>query len=603
MEDTSTGTDAVDSESVIPPEKMVGRTFHRFRCTRVLGKGAMATVLLGEDIALKRPVALKLLVKDNKANPAHRVWLEQFIREARAAAQLMHPGIVQVYDAGIHDGYLFIAMEAMLGGSLEELVRRKGPLPVARAVELAKQAAEALAFAHQHGVLHRDIKPGNILLSDQGQCKLGDFGLAVREDPTDSFQLPRNFIGTPYYLAPEVLRHKASAKSDVYALGATLWYMLTGDHPYAVREIRDVLRVGKDIPLGDLRALCPGASIELADLLARSLLPSPRGRIATAEEFLKALNNLGQASELNALARAVQSSGAAGPRARAAVAAAPVRAAAVASRPARPARRRWLPICIAAAIVTVSLAAVAGLAVLGWRLLYEPPPEPAQIVPDIDQSDSYARVPRVDPAPVEQAPPAVEKPPVEPTTKRPAVEKPAAPTTKRPAAPATAPPAKRPTAPVAAPPAKVEPPSPAPAQPGKQAAAQAADGSFVLPANLANLHGANLKLKNVANRRAITNWDAAPQNWVSWTLAVKTPGTFEITADVATGGPVNVILFVAGNPVQASLPATGGQVKFQTVKLGEAKLYSAGTVSVEIRSVAAGWKQISLANVQFKKVK
>ena len=146
MDEPDTVSDSSESEQVLPPKALVGRRFHRFNCIRRLGKGAMATVLLGEDIALKRPTALKLLPREDKTNPNHRVWLEQFVREARAAAQLMHPGIIQVFDIGIHAGYFYIAMEAMLGGSLEALVKKEGPLPVGRAVEYARQAAEAMAL-------------------------------------------------------------------------------------------------------------------------------------------------------------------------------------------------------------------------------------------------------------------------------------------------------------------------------------------------------------------------------------------------------------------------------------------------------------------------
>ena len=409
MEDTKSNSDSSGSNEIVSPEAMVGRVFHRFKCKRVLGKGAMATVLLGEDIALKRPAAIKLLPRENKANPHHHVWLEQFIREAQAAAQLMHPGIVQVYDVGLHGGYFYIAMEAMLGGNLEQLVKTKGPVAPDDAISCIKEVAEALAFAHRRGTLHRDIKPANILLNEVGQCKLGDFGLAVRSDPNDSFKLPPNFVGTPYFLAPEALGKQATTRSDIYSLGATMWYLLTGEYPYRVRQIRDVLRVGREIPLGDLHAHCPQATVDLTALLAKALAPDPKDRFADADELLNALDRLGRQSELGALAQAVHGASAVphsrpATRTAAQTKASPSRGgsnipmAMPAGRrhaPTRPASRRPAQgnqlqyLAVFAMIGLLAIAGIAGLVGLVWKSYSGDKTPPAHVgpVPETDTSE------------------------------------------------------------------------------------------------------------------------------------------------------------------------------------------------------------------------
>jgi len=610
MEDSESSRDSSDSENVVSPKAMVGQMFHRFRCIRILGQGAMATVLLGEDIALKRPVAIKLLPKDNKSNPGHRVWLDQFVREARAAAQLMHTGIVQVYEIGLHRGYFYIAMEAMLGGSLEDLVKKKGPLPAGQAVAYAMQAAEALAYAHRRGVLHRDIKHANILLNDAGQCKLGDFGLAILDDPGDTFELPRNFIGTPHFLAPEMLRHKSSAQSDVYALGATLWFLLTGKYPFAIKEIGDVLRVGKEIPLGDLRELCPHASAELKSLLERALAPKPEARFADAAKMLQALGEVVQPTALSALAKAVWSTGRDAGK---------TQAPAPADQTSEPTRARWgLWLAVAITAVSVIGVAAAGLIALRpWQYLAAPEAPvgakkttkgpkkaaspPAKAAPKKESTTPVVGItakppaqPRPEPAkPVEQPRPEPVKPPVQP---RPEPAKP--PVQPRPE------PAKPPAQPRPEPAKPVEQPLPEPPKPvDKGAVRQARDGSITLNADQAMLHG-KLKLETKANRRNIGYWIRPnPEDYVSWKVLLDQPGTFEITGEVALIADTSVIMFLGGHPVPTRVRATGGYDKFQKVPLGKVTLYQPGPVAVEIRAVASGWSPLNIVSITLKKVK
>jgi len=577
MEQPRPSTESADTNGAVAPEAMVGRTYYRYKCLRVLGKGAMATVLLGEDIALKRPVAIKLLAHENKANPSHRVWLDQFVREARAAARLTHPGIVQVYDIGIHEGYLYIAMEAMLGGSLEQLVRGAGPLPCEQAVAQVRQAAEALAFAHQRGVLHRDVKPANLLLSDDGQCKLGDFGLAICDDPKDTFKLPDNFLGTPYFLAPEVLLNLGGPAADVYALGATLWFLLTGRYPYPVKKLRDVLKVGRQIPLGDLRALCPAAGDDLAALLAKSLARKPEDRYSDAGEMLAALEGLGEQGELTALAIAVRgrNAGKARPQAFAAEAedavpmARPAEAApASRARPEGPAQGKDVTqIVVGVVLIACALAAVAGMAVLAWQLMAKP--EPVSYVdrgPDPDSPEP----PRAG-SEVAAFPPAL--PPPAPDTQAANTQATTAP----------------------------EAPTPAPRQTQPRLVTQGNNGRIQLPAAKAGLDGGGVTLETKPKPPHVVWTDANSR--VLWEVHVKKPGDYEVTANVAAASPVRLVLTMAGESIEAEVPATGSVRKFTSVPLGRITIPRKGPVGVKVIAAKTGFAPIRIAAVAFKKIK
>lgn len=264
----------------------------RFKLIKLLGEGAMASVLLAEDTALRRQVALKVLpVADT---PEQRVFLKQFVKEAQSAAQLVHHAIVQVFQVGIKQDHAYIAMELIDGPDLRRVVRDEGPLPVDRACGLIAEAAEGLAYAHELGVLHRDIKPANLVRTARGRCKICDFGVAQMADPTDpsgggGFKLPYNVVGTPYYLSPEAARGQASPASDVWGLSATLWHMLAGQPPYAVRSLAEARGVGTVVPLGDLASLRPDLPGSLADVLTRALDPTPANRLDDADALAKAI--------------------------------------------------------------------------------------------------------------------------------------------------------------------------------------------------------------------------------------------------------------------------------------------------------------------------
>jgi serine/threonine-protein kinase len=249
----------------------------KFRLLALLGEGGMGKVVRAEDTSLKRQVALKCLKKSAASTKSYKP--EQFIREARAAAALEHPHIVQIYETGEAAGYYYIAMELVEGGTLGALVKACGPLDLARGCQLAAEAADAIAFASQHGITHRDIKPGNLMLSRAGRCKVTDFGLAHINDPSDGFAMPKGAVGTPAYIAPEVLNgFPATAKSDVYSLACTTFFLLTGKTPFYSKDKAALLRMHLDMPPPDITTLRPDLPESLAKVLVRALSKNPDDR-------------------------------------------------------------------------------------------------------------------------------------------------------------------------------------------------------------------------------------------------------------------------------------------------------------------------------------
>lgn len=194
---------------------------------RMLGQGAQGIVYLATDVLLQRQVALKVLCPIGHSGSDSRQ-----LREARLIANLDHPNVVRVYHVGHNDQAFYMATEFVDGGNLKDLVRRQGPLRPERVLQLAAEAADALAHAHQIGVIHRDIKPQNFLIASNGSLKLCDFGLAFQVYLSDSSRKVRP-VGTPQFMAPEIWGgHPASRASDLYSLGACIFFMLTGSAPY-----------------------------------------------------------------------------------------------------------------------------------------------------------------------------------------------------------------------------------------------------------------------------------------------------------------------------------------------------------------------------------
>ncbi len=208
---------------------MAQRVFtERYQIVRHLARGGMAEVYLAHDLLLDRPVALKVLFPEYAAD---RSFVERFRREARAAANLNHPNIVSIYDWGEEGGTYFIVMEYVDGRTLRDVIRAEGPLQPVRAAEIAADIAAALAFAHRNGVIHRDVKPGNVMIA--GLVKVTDFGIARAGDPAESLTQTGAVMGTATYFSPEQAQGKSiDPRSDVYSLGVVLYEMVTGRPPF-----------------------------------------------------------------------------------------------------------------------------------------------------------------------------------------------------------------------------------------------------------------------------------------------------------------------------------------------------------------------------------
>ena len=286
---SSGGGISVDSGTrSIPAPRWLGKRVGRFKLVALLGQGAMGRVFRAQDTLMGRHVALKVLPKSLKKGTV-KLSPEVLINEARAAAAIEHPNAVQIYEVNQAGDVCYVAMELLEGGSLRELVHAAGPLDVTRACLLCAEAAEALAAAHAAGVVHRDIKPANLMLSRQGRCKVVDFGLARLESPGDWGSVAES-VGTPQFIAPELLSGTpATAQSDIYSLGGTLWYLLTGKAPYQGKNAQDLLRMHMESPVPDLRSVRPDAPAGLADALKTALAKRPADRFATMEQLARVL--------------------------------------------------------------------------------------------------------------------------------------------------------------------------------------------------------------------------------------------------------------------------------------------------------------------------
>ncbi len=263
----------------------------RYTLVRELGRGGMATVYLGTDVKLGRGVAIKLLA------PATRAYLgsDRFQREVLLAAQLSHPHIVPLFEADEADGLLFYVMEYVDGESLRHRLDRQGPLPVEDAVRIAAEVGDALQYAHENGVIHRDVKPENILMS-HGHALVSDFGIAKLMEERGSAEGPALTgagiaMGTAAYMSPEQASgdKRIDPRSDVYSLAAVLYEMLAGEPPFTGPSAQAIAaRVVNDLPR-PIRTVRPGLPTHLERALARGLAKSPADRHRTARAFVDAL--------------------------------------------------------------------------------------------------------------------------------------------------------------------------------------------------------------------------------------------------------------------------------------------------------------------------
>jgi Tol biopolymer transport system component len=261
----------------------------RYRLERELGRGGMATVWLAHDLRHERPVALKVL----DPGLAHSLGPERFQREIRLAARLQHPHILTVYDSGESAGQLWFTMPYVEGESLRDRLRRERTLPLEQAVRIAREAAQALHYAHEHGVVHRDVKPENIMLTRDGTTLVADFGIArpLESDGTQQLTAIGLVVGTPSYMSPEQATGAADldGRSDIYSLGCVLHEMLTGTPPFTGPTVQSIIT--KHITQAPPPVTGPNRSVPapIAHAVARALAKSPADRFASAAEFAAAL--------------------------------------------------------------------------------------------------------------------------------------------------------------------------------------------------------------------------------------------------------------------------------------------------------------------------
>ena len=262
-------SESLDPRGLAPGSVIAGR----YRIIGLIGRGGMGEVYRADDLKLGQPVALKFLPESLASDPA---WIERFYAEVRHARGVSHPNVCRVYDVGEIDGRHFLSMEYVDGEDLASLLRRIGRLPPDKAVEIARELCAGLAAAHDKGVLHRDLKPGNVMIDGRGRAKITDFGLAVGvEDDKAGAEVS----GTPAYMAPEQLSGKgASVQSDIYALGLVLYEIFTGRKPFEAATLADWRRKHSEDPPTAPSQVTPGLDPVVERVILRCLEKDPKAR-------------------------------------------------------------------------------------------------------------------------------------------------------------------------------------------------------------------------------------------------------------------------------------------------------------------------------------
>ena len=289
-ETLSIKTTSLETASV---ESVSGTLFNqRYKIEKTIGKGANSIVHFATDTQNNNsPVALKIMQFASSAERDHvqDELRRRFIQEAETATQIDHPNTIRIYDSGEFEGITYIAMEYLQGKNLRTYSYPEKLLPTETVLELLAKCAEALAYAHEKGIIHRDVKPANILYDAQSETvKLTDFGIAKISDSTQT--LEGSFLGTPLYMSPEQLAGKSlDASSDIFSLGATAFRLLSGHPPFPGTTLGELMRAITSQPHQDLQQLCPMLPSALISVVDRALAKDPSERYQDGYEMAAAL--------------------------------------------------------------------------------------------------------------------------------------------------------------------------------------------------------------------------------------------------------------------------------------------------------------------------
>lgn len=279
------------------PASLEGRTLGTYSISERVGSGGMGIVYRAVHSLLGREAAVKVLAPAVAADPDYR---ERFLREARLASALEHPGIVKIFEAALEGDILYIAMEFVPGRNLAEIVADQGRPHPEEAAKIMLNACSALRAAHEAGILHRDIKPENIIVSNSGQVKLTDFGIARRLRASTVLTQPGVIVGTPGYIAPEQLEGEdLDERSDVYSLGATFYFLLTGRHPYEDEDWMSVFFKRRWEQVQPAKELVPDLPRALSDIAAKMLAKSPSERYPSCEAVARDLRTFLEGGEVS----------------------------------------------------------------------------------------------------------------------------------------------------------------------------------------------------------------------------------------------------------------------------------------------------------------
>lgn len=263
---------------------LAGQRIGGYRILERVGRGGMGTVYKAEQVDLQRVVALKVISEEHTKD---KDFVDLFIHEARAAAKLNHPNIVQVYDVKRHNEYYYFSMEFVSGGSVQEILNKQRKISADQSVQMILDAARGLDYAHKKGIIHRDVKPDNLMIAETGMIKIGDMGLARGLEEKIGPEEETSVIGTPHYIAPEqVLGRPADFRSDIYSLGATAYRMLAGITPFSAPSVRDLVNKKVREDAASLVEQSPEVPKAVADIIAHMMARDPDRRYQSMSEVI-----------------------------------------------------------------------------------------------------------------------------------------------------------------------------------------------------------------------------------------------------------------------------------------------------------------------------